>query len=188
MCDIKGERNDQCIVHWKIEAISRQPQAMRTKLHFLSFEEILSALRTLEFDVENVPGVANQVLVRKYGAGAVLIHATDFEAPKKATQQSAVKWRERPGYIVGGAVAFLLDRGFQKFWKTPKLEVPATAASLQAVHRFAEELREVVGEPSLYNESLGTTSDSYQYDRVKGRDLPLSKRPVPAWQLPAKDV
>src|ERR1700760_2332584 len=49
MCDIKGERNDQCIVHWKIEAIARQPQAMRTKLHFLSFEEILSALRTLEF-------------------------------------------------------------------------------------------------------------------------------------------
>jgi hypothetical protein len=35
---------------------------------------------------------------------------------------------------------------------------------------LAEELREVVGEPSLYNESLGTTSDSYVYDRVKGRE------------------
>ena len=49
-----------------------------------------------------------------------------------------------------------------------------------------KELREVVGEPSLYNESLGTTSDSYMYDRVKGRDLPLAERPVPAWRLPAK--
>jgi hypothetical protein len=54
------------------------------------------------------------------------------------------------------------------------------------VHRFAEELRQVVGEPSLYNESLGTTSDSYLYDRVKGRDLPVAQRPVPAWELPPK--
>ena len=67
-----------------------------------------------------------------------------------------------------------------------RLEIPATAESLQAVHRFAEELREVIGEPSLYNESLGTTSDSYQYDRVKGRELPLAERPVPAWELPPK--
>ncbi len=67
-----------------------------------------------------------------------------------------------------------------------RLEVPATADSLQAVHRFAEELREVIGEPSLYNESLGTTSDSYLYDRVKGRDLPLAERPKPAWELPPK--
>ena len=88
--------------------------------------------------------------------------------------------------MVGGEVATLLDRGYQKFWKSSRLEVPATAESLQAVHRFAEELREVVGEPSLYNESLGTTSDSYLYDRVKGRDLPLAERPVPAWQLPPK--
>jgi hypothetical protein len=57
---------------------------------------------------------------------------------------------------------------------------------IQPVHRFAEELRQVVGEPSLYNESLGTTSDSYMYDRVKGRDLPLAERPVPAWRLPLK--
>ena len=95
---------------------------------------------------------------------------------------------ERPGYLVGGEVATLLDRGFQKFWKSSRLEVPATADSLQAVHRFAEELREVIGEPSLYNESLGTTSDSYLYDRVKGRDLPLAQRPTPAWELPPKKV
>jgi hypothetical protein len=159
---------------------------MRTKLHFLNFAEIQASLRTLEFDVQGVAGVANQVLVSKYGAGAILINAPEPEAAKKKFPQIEVRWRERPGYMVGGQVATLLDKGFQKFWTNNRVEVPATAASLQAVHRFAEELREVVGEPSLYNESLGTTSDSYLYDRVKGRDLPLGQRPVPAWQLPPK--
>jgi hypothetical protein len=153
---------------------------MRTKVHYLSFDEVQSSLRTLGFDVQTVSGVANQILVRKYGAGAILIQApVDKKVP-----ESAVKWRERPGHIVAGEVATLLDKGYQKFWKSTRLEVPATAESLQGVHRFAEELREVVGDPSLYNESLGTTSDSYQYDRVKGRDLPLAERPVPAWKLP----
>jgi hypothetical protein len=160
---------------------------MRTKVHFLSFDEILSTLRTDKFEVQDVPGVANQVLVRKNGAGAILIHAPEPDGPARKLPHIAVRWRERPGYVVGGEVATLLDRGFQKFWKTTRLEVPATAESLQAVHRFAEELRQVIGEPSLYNESLGTTSDSYMYDRVKGRDLPLAQRPVPVWQLPTKN-
>jgi hypothetical protein len=159
---------------------------MRTKVHFLNFDEVLSTLRTLGFDVQQPPGVANQILVRKYGAGAILAHAAEPSAANKKVPQIAVTWVERPGYVVGGEVATLLDRGFQKFWKSSRLEVPATAESLQAVHRFAEELREVIGEPSLYNESLGTTSDSYLYDRVKGRELPLAQRPIPAWELPPK--
>lgn len=160
---------------------------MRTKVHFLTFDEVLTTLSTLQFDVQAVPGVANQVLVRKYGAGAVLIHATkELTASEKKVPQTAVRWRERPGFMVKGEVATLLDRGYQKFWKSSDLEIPATAESLQGVHRLAEELREVVGEPSLYNESLGTTSDSYLYDRVKGRDVPVAERPTPAWQLPPK--
>jgi hypothetical protein len=157
---------------------------MRTKVHFLNFEEIQNTLRTLGFDVQGVPGVANQIFARKYGAGAILAH--DKEAQDKKIPQIAVRWRERPGFVVAGEVATLLDKGYQKFWKSSRLELPATADSLKAVHRFAEELREVIGEPSLYNESLGTTSDSYLYDRVKGRDLPLAERPVPAWKLPPK--
>jgi hypothetical protein len=159
---------------------------MRTKVHFLNFDEVLSGLRTSGFDVAQVPGVANQILVRKYGAGAILAQAGEPAGAEKKLPHIAVTWKERPGYLVRGAVAILLDRGFQKFWKAGSLEVPALAESLQAVHRFAEELREVVGEPSLYNESLGTTSDSYLYDRLKGRELPLVERPVPAWQLPPK--
>jgi hypothetical protein len=159
---------------------------MRTKVHFLNFDEVLGALRTLGFDVQQVPEVANQILVRKYGVGAILIHAPEATGVDKKLPQTAVRWRERPGYLVGGEVATLLDRGYQKFWKSTRMEVPATAESLQAVHRFAEELRQVVGEPSLYNESLGTTSDSYMYDRLKGRELPVAERPTPAWQLPPK--
>jgi hypothetical protein len=160
---------------------------MRTKVHFLSFDEVLSALRTLEFDVQPGSGVAKQTLVRKYGAGAILTQAEEPARAEKKLPHIAVTWKERPGYLVGGEVATLLDRGHQKFWKSSRVELPATADSLRAVHRFAEELREVIGEPSLYNESLGTTSDSYLYDRVKGRDLPLAERPVPAWQLPPKN-
>ncbi len=159
---------------------------MRTKVQFLNFEQVLATLRSLGFDVDPVPGVANQVLVRKYGAGAILARAGEPSEADKKIPHTAVRWRERPGYMLCGEVATLLDRGYQKFWKIARLEIPATAESLQAVHRFAEELREVIGEPSLYNESLGTTSDSYQYDRVKGRELPLAERPVPAWELPPK--
>ena len=103
--------------------------------------------------------------------------------PQKEDPIHPVAWVERPGLLVGGEVATLLDRGYQKFWKTARVEVPATADSLKAVHRFAEELREVIGEPSLYNESLGTTSDVYLYDRVQARDLPPAERPKRAWDL-----
>jgi hypothetical protein len=155
---------------------------MRTKVHFSSFEQIISTLKDVKFDVREVPGDANQIFVKKYGAGAILARRTGKQ-PKNLTEHAAV-WVHRPGFLIcGEQVGTLLDRGFQKFWNVPALEVPATADSLKAVHRFAEELREVIGEPSLYNESLGTTSDVYHYDRVKGRDLPEDKRPKPAWTL-----
>jgi len=76
----------------------------------------------------------------------------------------------RPGWVLNGEIARLLDRGYQKFIKTSKLEIPATADHLRALHEFSEELREAIGATSLYNEALGTTSDVYHYDRVKGRE------------------
>jgi hypothetical protein len=36
--------------------------------------------------------------------------------------------------------------------------------------------------PSLYNESLGTVSESYQYDRIKDRDQPEVDRPKRPWE------
>ncbi len=58
----------------------------------------------------------------------------------------------------------------QKFIKTSKLEIPATADHLWAIHEFSEELNEATGATNLYNEALGTTSNVYNYDRVKGRE------------------
>jgi len=83
---------------------------------------------------------------------------------------------------VRGEIARLLDRGYQKFIKTPQYELPATAVQLQSIHQFSEELKQIIGSDDLYNESLGTTSDTYQYDRLKGREAaePAPRRP---WEL-----
>ena len=53
----------------------------------------------------------------------------------------------------------------------------ALASELKAVHAFQEDLREALGLVSLYNESLGTVSTEYLYDRVQGRDRGVPKRP-----------
>jgi hypothetical protein len=76
----------------------------------------------------------------------------------------------RPGFVLGGEISRLLDRGYQKFLKSTRLEIPATADHLRAIHEFSEELKAATGATTLYNESLGTTSDQYMYDRVKGRE------------------
>jgi hypothetical protein len=90
----------------------------------------------------------------------------------------------RPGPVINGEIAQLVDRGFQKFFRTGKTELPATADRLKTLHTFVEELKEVTGSVTFYNEALGTVSDAYLYDRVKGRDLPESERPIPAWDRP----
>ena len=98
--------------------------------------------------------------VRKYGCAAEIAAAPDGTMMVLA----------RPGWLLDGQIARLLDRGYQKFLKTPKLEIPATADHLRAIHEFDEELKQAAGATILYNESLGTTSDRYLYDRVKGRE------------------
>lgn len=87
-----------------------------------------------------------------------------------------------PGYLIGSEISKLINRGYQQFLKTTKTEVPATAEHLKALHQFAEELKEALGLPSLYNESLGTTSESYQYDRIKDRDEAVVDRPKRPWE------
>jgi len=134
---------------------------MAIKVKRPTFDQILSDLRAHSFDVRDLPGVANEVLVEKNGVGAVL---------KKSPDGKKAFLTANPGFLLGGEISRLLDRGNQKFLKTSKLEVPATADHLRAVHHFSEELRERTQVDSLYNESLGTVSDVYLYDRVKGRD------------------
>jgi len=87
-----------------------------------------------------------------------------------------------PACVVAGEPAILLDRGYQKFLKTSKIEIAATAEHLERLHRFSEELKEGLGYTSLYNEGLGSVSGSYQYDRVQDRDISEEQRPPRPWQ------
>jgi hypothetical protein len=137
-----------------------------------NFDQTLETLRAHCFDVQPFAGVAGGVLVSKHGAGAVLAVAETGDEAWNADGRAAaaVAFRERPGAMVGAEVGRLVDRGYQKFIKTSQGEIPATASQLQAIHRFSEELKQLTGAISLYNESLGTTSDVYQYDRLKGRE------------------
>lgn len=141
-----------------------------------TYSEVLEGLRSLQFDVRDVPGVANQVRVSKYGCAAVIT---------PGGKESAVAYAVRPGVLFGEEIAHLIDHGFQKFFKTTRGEFPATADHLRAMHRFTEEVREISGGVSLYNEALGTVSAEYMYDRVKGRDLPAAQRPKRAWEIAA---
>ena len=61
---------------------------------------------------------------------------------------------------MGSEISKLVNKGYQQFLKTSKAEIPATADHLKALHAFSEELKEALGLPSLYNESLGTVSES----------------------------
>jgi hypothetical protein len=139
-----------------------------------NFDQLLEVLRTHEFTVTPVAGAAESVLVSKHGAAAVLT---------AGTATSAV-FVERPGALLGGEVASLLDRGYQKFFKTSRFEIPVTAAVLQSIHLFQEELSLLDGSISLYNEGLGTTSDLYQYDRVQGREA-AQPAPMRPWEQSA---
>jgi hypothetical protein len=145
---------------------------MAQKTRNPNFDQTLEILRAHSFDVQPFAGVGGAVLVSKHGAGAVLAAAetTDVAWNADGGQAGPAAYVERPGVLLDGEVARLLDRGYQKFIKTSKFELPASAMQLQAVHLFSEELKQLTSEVSLYNESLGTTSDVYEYDRLKGRE------------------
>ena len=138
-----------------------------------TWDDTLNELRRRQFDVQPVSGVANQQRIGKYGSAIVV---------EKADNEAGLRMVVRPGVVIGGEIAQLVDHGFQKFFRTSKTEVPATADHLKTLHNFVEELKEVTGSVTLYNEALGTMSDAYLHARVKGRDLPESERPVPAWE------
>jgi hypothetical protein len=92
----------------------------------------------------------------------------------------AVRLSGPAGILLGGEIAALVDGGYQKFFRTSGgLRKPATAGELKALHEFEEDLKEALGQESYYNDSLGTVSAYYQYDRVKDRDEGVPKR---AWE------
>ena len=133
-----------------------------------SFDRTLELLGAHGFDIVPYAGVAGGALVTKHGVGAVLTPAP--ESPKAEDAAAVAVFAVHPGVLVRGEILRLLDRGYQKFIKTSQYELPASASQLQAIHAFSEELKQLTGATSLYNESLGTTSDVYRYDRLMGRE------------------
>lgn len=123
-----------------------------------TFEDRIASLQQLGFTTKSEPGGHCRVardgcasVVADLGGGTVSIG--------------------KPGVLLGGEIASLVSGGYQMFLRTPSgKEAPALATHLKALHSFDEDLREGLGLVSLYNMSLGTTSDDHLYDRVAFRD------------------
>jgi hypothetical protein len=143
-----------------------------------TFEEALAWLRDNGFDVTDAPGTNGRVFLRKYNVSAAI----------QRTPEDAVKIFAYPGYLIGSEISKLVNRGYQQFLKTSKTEVPASADHLKALHTFAEELKVALGLPSLYNESLGTVSEAYHYDRIVDRDKAEVDRPKRPWEVAGKEA
>jgi hypothetical protein len=147
----------------------------KKKIAKRTFNEVLQVLGAQKFDVAaagegSASRVAGAYRVSKYGCAAEIAPAPEVD-PKITAASSSVSIVTKAGILINGQIAHILDRGYQKFLKTPRMELVATADHLRALHKFQAELDEAAGATMLYNESLGTTSDSYQYDRVAGREV-----------------
>src|SRR5712671_7748995 len=145
---------------------------MTAKVEERTYEDVVSWLRDHGFDLIEAPGTQGRVFLRKYNVSAAI----------QKNGEDSVKIFAFPGYVIGSEISKLINRGYQQFLKTAKTEVPATADHLKALQQFTEELKEGLGLPVLYNESLGTVSESYHYDRIKDRDKPAAERPKRPWE------
>jgi hypothetical protein len=133
-----------------------------------TYSERLESLRRAGFAVE--PRAGSAVRVSRGGYAAELDEVDD-----------KVHVAARAGVLTGGEIGALVDGGYQKFFRTPSgKQMPALANELKAIHDFEEDLKEALGEESYYNESLGTVSTYYIYDRVENRDRGVPKR---AWEV-----
>src|SRR6202050_2115819 len=151
---------------------------MASKVEQRTYEDALNWLRDHGFDVLEAPGTQARVFLKKYNVSAAIQKNGD----------DGVKIFAYPGYLIGSEISKLVNRGYQQFLKNSKTEVPATADHLKALQSFAEELKHGLGLPSLYNESLGTVSESYHYDRVKDNDKAPVDRPKRPWEVAGKVV
>jgi len=145
---------------------------MASKVEERTYEEALNWLRDHGFDLLEAPGTQARVFLKKYNVSAAIQKNGD----------DGVKIFAYPGYLIGSEISKLVNKGYQQFLKTSKTEVPATADHLKALQQFTEELKEGLGLPTLYNESLGTVSESYHYDRIENRDKPPADRPKRPWE------
>src|SRR5579884_4151226 len=130
-----------------------------------TFDDRLSSLKQFGFEIRREsPRLAK---VTRAGYGAIVEDAGNGKVKL-----------DKAGVLVGNEIAKLVSGGYQMFLRTPSgKELPALAPQLKALHAFDEDVREALGLTSLYNLSLGTTSDAHLYDRVEERDEPHHPRP-----------
>lgn len=132
------------------------------------FDERMGAARAAGFKTEAA------------GSGRTRIERDGVACVAEDGEQGMPRFIERAGVVMGKEIGCLTDGGFQKFFQTPSgKRKPALAAELKAIQDFQEDLREALGMVALYNESLGTVSAKYIYDRVEGRDSGHAHR---AWE------
>ena len=130
-----------------------------------TFSERLSILQKAGFGTESLPD--SRVRISKHGVGAIV--------GDEGAGHSAI---EKAGILVGRDIAVLLSGGNQMFLELPSGQrLPATAEQLHNLHEFEEDVKEALGLTSLYNTSLGTTSQKHVYDRVYKRDVGDQPRP-----------
>jgi hypothetical protein len=148
----------------------------RERPKHLTFADHMSAARAAGFRVETLGG--GKTRVERNGIAAVVQPGKD-----ESGKDDVPVVTERAGVVMGKEIGTLTDGGFQKFFTTPSgKRKPALAEELKEIQNFQEDLREALNLTSLYNESLGTVSNMYLYDRVEGRDSGKHDKP---WQVPA---
>ena len=136
----------------------------RERPHNFTFQERMDSVRNAGFTESPA------------ASGAVRASRGDYAVDLKQEGDKVLSLG-RAGALMGDEIGALVDGGYQKFFRTPSgKKRPALADDLKALHDFEEDMKEALGQTSLYNESLGTVSTLYQYDRVKDRDRGVPKR------------
>ncbi len=125
-----------------------------------NFDQALEVLRAHSFEVVPFAGVAGGMLVSKGGAAAVLVAAP--------ANDGGVGIYCAPGGAGAGRSGSAAGPRLPEIHQDVEVRASGTAGQLEAMHRFGEELKQLTGAVSLYNESLGTTSDLYQLRSFKG--------------------
>jgi hypothetical protein len=130
-----------------------------------SLSERVNSLKSLGFATE--PNGNGGYKVIRNGYAAII-----------AGDASGKVVKDKAGLLIGKELAVLTSAGYQMFFRTDSgVTRPARAEQLEALHNFTEDLREALGETTLYNQALGTTTEAHLYDRVADRDHGVPHRP-----------
>jgi hypothetical protein len=124
-----------------------------------SSQEMRGKFEAAGFEVTETGGTPDTLEVKRHNCARLL------------TRNGAGAWVPAgpPCFLVRGLACELEDRGYQKFWYHAGKRFPIRVGELKALQQFDQEVREILGLTSLYNESLGSTCARTVYDRLDGR-------------------